>query len=186
MTYPHLGWRTRGYTPHYDGPGELQHIVFRLADSLPSKVVEELRNTQPKDRLLAAETGLDAGVGSRSLADPRVAGIVGNALRHFDRQRYELQAWCVMPTHVHVLALQMDGWPLAGVVHSWKSFTAHAANELLGRCGPFWARDYFDRGMRSERHAEHAAGYIEANPVTARLCASPEDWPWSSAFQRSV
>jgi hypothetical protein len=40
--------------------------------------------------------------------------------------------------------------------------------------------------MRSERHAEHAAGYIEANPVTARLCASPEDWPWSSAFQRSV
>lgn len=45
-----------------------------------------------------------------------------------------------MPTHVHVLALQLEGWPLYEVVHSWKSFTAHAANALLGRTGPFWAR----------------------------------------------
>jgi hypothetical protein len=184
MPGAHLGWRSRGYTPHFDGPGELQHIVFRLADSLPVKVVAELRNTSAEHRLEAAEAELDAGTGARTLADPRIANLVNGALRHFDGRRYELVAWCVMPTHVHVLALQVEGWPLSGVVHSWKSFTAHAANALLGRSGPFWARDYFDRGMRSERQAEYAAAYIEANPVAAHLCALPEDWPWSSAACR--
>lgn len=80
----HLGWRSRGYAPHYDWPGEHQHIVFRLADSLPAKVVAELRNTPLEDRLEAAEAGLDSGAGARILADPRVANLVTSALRHFD------------------------------------------------------------------------------------------------------
>lgn len=87
-----------------------------------------------------------------------------------------------MPTHVHVLASQLDGWPLAAVIHSWKSFTANRANQLLGRDGRFWARDYFDRAMRSEKQLERTHLYIEANPVTAGLCAVAEDWPWSSAY----
>ena len=85
------------------------------------------------------------------------------------------------PTHVHVLAAQVEGWSLASVIHSWKSFTANRANTLLARQGSFWARDYFDRAMRDEAQAERAHLYIEANPVTAGLCASPRDWPWSSA-----
>ena len=35
--------------------------------------------------------------------------------------------------------------------------------------------------MMDERHLLAAARYVERNPVRARLCARPQEWPWSSA-----
>ena len=55
----------------------------------------------------------------------------GDTLRHFDNQRYRLFAWCVMPNHVHVVARIFPGHTLAETIHSWKSFTAKKANDLL-------------------------------------------------------
>ena len=177
----HAGWRTRGYLPHCDAAETVQHVIFRLADALPAKALAELTRAPNAVRLDVAETTLDRGVGSCALRDPRVAGLVQDALRHFDGRRYQLFGWCVMPTHVHVLITQSEGWPLASVVHAWKSFTAHRANDALGRSGRFWAPEYFDRLMRDDRQAEAARAYIEYNPVAAGLCARQEDWLWSSA-----
>jgi putative transposase len=70
------------------------------------------------------------------------------------------------------------------VVHSWKSFTAHEINKLTGRSGPVWAVDYFDRFMRDEEHFHATVGYIEQNPVKARLVGSAEEWRFSSARRR--
>jgi putative transposase len=180
----HAGWRSRGYLPHYDASETVQHVVFRLADSLPAEVMQALEKAPKRIRLETAEATLDAGVGSRLLADPRAAAIVQAALLHFDAERYRLLVWCVMPSHVHVLVEQMTDWPLAQVLHNWKSFTAHAINGSLRRSGAVWAREYFDRMMRDDRQVEAARFYIENNPVAAGLCASAEDWPWSSAFGR--
>jgi putative transposase len=182
---PHAGWRSRGYLPHYDASETVQHVVFRLADSLPAEVMRQLEDAPKRVRFEAAEATLDAGVGSRLLADPGAAGVVQAALLHFDAERYRLLAWCAMPTHVHVLVEQMTDWPLAAVIHGWKSFTAHAINRSLQRSGPVWAREYFDRMMRDDRQLEAARFYIENNPVAAGLCASMEDWRWSSALSRN-
>lgn len=181
MRESHTGWRSRGHLPHYDGAGEIQHIVFRLADSLPARALAAVA-VAPKDvRLAKAEANLDRGFGSRALGNPRIAAPVATALQRFDGERHRLLAWCVMPTHVHVLVQQAEGWPLASVVHSWKSFAALQANRILGRSGSFWGRDYFDRAMRSDKQVERTGGYIEGNPVMAGLCEDPEHWPWSSA-----
>ena len=182
---PHGGWRSRGYLPHYDASDTIQHIVFRLADSLPAGLAEALRARRPAERIGLADAALDAGVGAGQLRDPRIAGIVEGALLHFDTARYQLLAWCVMPSHVHALIAQQEGWPLGEVVHAWKSFTAHQANRALGSGGAFWAPDDFDRMSRDERQAETAALYIEANPVKAGLCPTPRAWPWSSARRRA-
>ena len=88
-----------------------------------------------------------------------------------------------MPTHVHVLAEQMFGYPLSQVVQAWKSFSAHAANKILAQKKPFWAPEYYDRYMREETQFETAPAYIENNPVAAALCAAPGDWRYSSAWQ---
>lgn len=162
----------------------MQHIVFRLADALPPGVLRDLDNAPREIRLDAAETTLDAGVGCRALADPRLAQLVEDALFHFDAERYQLFAWCVMPTHVHLLAAQVSGWTLGTVVHGLKSFTANGANRVLKRVGPFWAPEYFDRMMRSPEQQERTIAYIESNPVVAGLCATPESWCWSSANAR--
>src|SRR5258707_9308414 len=36
---PHLGWFSRGYLPHWDQPGMMQSLNFRLHDCLPREVV---------------------------------------------------------------------------------------------------------------------------------------------------
>jgi len=73
---------------------------------------------------------------------------------------------------------------MSKIVHSWKSFTAHECNKLLGRTGKFWEREPFDRYIRNQRHFWTAMAYIENNPVKAGLCKYPEDWWWSSARLR--
>jgi putative transposase len=180
----HAGWRSRGYLPHLDAADVVQHIVFRLADSLPARLRDEFALKSPADRAEAVDALLDEGHGRHDLAIPPIAELTQNALLRFDGERYLLIAWCVMPNHVHALAEIRSGHRLDRVVHSWKSFTAHAANRLLGRAQRFWAPEYFDRYMRDDTQLAGTRAYIEANPVKAGLCNDPTEWPYSSASFR--
>ena len=174
-------WRSRGYLPHFDMPNLVQHLVFRLADSLPAKISEDIARSRHDDHVVAFDAVLDAGHGSRDLARPEIASLVQTALIGFDGARYRLGAWCVMPNHVHVLVVIKPGYALDRIVHSWKSYTAKEANRVLGRVGRFWAPEYFDRFMRDDEHLASTAAYIEGNPVKAGLCESVGDWRFSSA-----
>jgi REP element-mobilizing transposase RayT len=40
---PHLGWYSRGYLPHWDHPGMIQSLNFRLADAMPKPVLQKWR-----------------------------------------------------------------------------------------------------------------------------------------------
>lgn len=187
-------WHSRGYFPHFDGKGVTQHVCFHLFDSLPQSVLarwrQELGALPPKEadleRRKRIQEFLDSGYGSCFLKDDRIGEIIQNALLHFDGGRYLLHAWCVMPNHVHTLFTPLGERVMSQIVHSWKSFTAHACNKMLGRTGRFWAREPFDRYIRNQRHYLNALKYIEENPVKAQLCASAKDWKWSSAGLRVV
>jgi len=176
------GWRSRGYLPHVDGPNLVQHVVFRLADSLPPELRKELDRVRSGERVRAINAALDQGYGRRDLANPAIAELVQTALLTFDAERYVLIAWCVMPNHVHALLALRAVHRLDRIVHSWKSYTAKEANRLLRRSGPFWAREYFDRFMRDADHLARTAAYIEGNPVRAGLCENIPDWRFSSAW----
>jgi REP element-mobilizing transposase RayT len=181
----HKGWHSRGYLPHFDEPGLVQAITFRLHDSMPAERRAEWEALmQARDgavRRARAQAYLDAGHGSCYLADARIAGIVEDTLLLFDGERYRLLAWVIMPNHVHVLIETRSGWPLDKVLHTWKSYTAKQANALLGRSGAFWYREYHDRYIRNERHLEQAVRYVHGNPVKAGLAERAEDWPYGSA-----
>src|SRR5882762_7041529 len=181
MTQP-KGWHSRGYLPHFDSPETVQFITFRLADSLPAAVVEALDHREGNVHRVDRE--LDAGLGACWLRRPEIAVLVQDALLHFDSERYRLLAWCLMPNHVHVVIEMLDAQSLSDIVRSWKTFTARLANSQLGRRGPFWHADYFDRYMRDERHFLQTLDYVENNPVKAGLAQVPADWIWSSARHR--
>jgi REP element-mobilizing transposase RayT len=174
--------RSRGYLPHFDAPNLVQHIVFRLADSLPAQVAKDIARARRGDRVLATDEALDRGYGRRDLARSNVATLVQTALLALNGERYALIAWCVMPNHAHVLLAINAGFTLDRIVHSWKSYTAKEANRVLGRAGAFWAPEYFDRFMRDDQHLANTAAYIEGNPVKAGLCESVADWRFSSAW----
>jgi REP element-mobilizing transposase RayT len=187
-------WRSRGYLPHFDQPRLLQALTFRLYDAVPDTLVQSWkRELSWTENLPAADPCLvelrkriaryeDAGHGACWLQAERIASLVENALLHFDEQRYRLVAWCVMPNHVHGLIEVWEAWPLAAVVHSWKSYTAHRANQILRRSGDFWFREYHDCFIREDRHFLNAVRYIELNPVKAGLVRAKEEWRWSSAW----
>lgn len=181
-------WHSRGYLPHWE-IGELpQTITFRLADSLPAKVLSEWRDELAKvpagklglERRKRIEHALDRGYGNAHLADPRIALIVEGTFLRFHEVKYGLHAWTIMPNHVHVIATPLGDTTLSAITHSWKSFTALKANETLGRKGPFWAPEYYDRVIRDEAHYANAVSYVAMNPVKAGLCRRPEDWRFSS------
>lgn len=212
---PHLGWYSRGYLPHWDHPGMIQSIGFRLHDSLPREVLEkwkiELGLPPGGPASLPAKTGNelagkdagapgnqreielrkriaryeDEGHGACWLRNQPIGGLVEQALLRFDGERYRLLAWCVMPNHVHVLTETKLGFPLEKVLHSWKSYTASNANKILGRTGEFWQREYYDRYIRHAEHFIDAIRYIEGNPVKAGLAKHASDWPFTSARFRS-
>ncbi len=194
----HKSWHSRGYLPHFDQPGLIQSLTFRLHDSVPMDVIEQWRHelkltgneaaddpqcVELRKRIEAFE---DQGKGNCWLKIPEVAACVENALLHFDGDRYRLLAWCVMPNHVHAMIETKKGFPLGDVVHAWKSFTAKEANKILNRSGTFWMADYFDRYIRDARHFEAARNYIENNPVKAGLCKKPADWRWGHAGNAGV
>ncbi len=186
------GWYYRGYLPHCDG-GPLTHVVtFRLADSLPQDIVEHwkdelnhLSSADAKTKLFhRIEKCLDRGLGACHLREPRIGGLVQDALLYFDGKRYDLHAWVIMPNHVHVLFTPSEGEQLERILHSWKSFTSKKANWILGRDGSFWQREFHDRFVRDQEHFLSALRYIEENPVAAGLCRRKEDWKLGSAFER--
>ena len=179
------GWYTRNRLPHCDAPGLIQAITFRLADALPREVLQRIaRLRDDADKRRQLEHWMDAGLGSCLLADPRCAGIVQQALRYHDGNKYRLLAWCVMPNHVHVLIEPAEGVPLADILHAWKSYTAKRINRLLGRSGRVWQREYYDRYIRNDHHLAAVIRYIHHNPVKAELAATPEAWRFSSARLR--
>jgi putative DNA methylase len=182
-------WHSRGYLPHWEAGAIPQSITFRLHDSLPRTLLETWREElahlpdteATRERRQRIEAALDAGHGECLLRNSEVGALVEHALLHFDQQRYKLHAWVIMPNHVHVLITPFEGYTLSSILHSWKSFTAKSANQLLGRTGTFWLEEYFDRSIRNEEHYNRVVEYIHNNPVKAGLCVATEEWGLSSA-----
>jgi REP element-mobilizing transposase RayT len=172
--------RTRGRLPHWEGDRAIYFVTFRLADSLPraSRLEAELQRSRTQkpmaSRSRRLEALLDNGAGACYLANPKIAVVVRSALMCFDGDRYRLFAWCLMPNHVHVVFQPAEGNALAEILHSWKSFTAQQANQLLGKRGPFWQREYHDHLIRNAEQFTRAVHYVAENPVRVGLT----NWPW--------
>ncbi|HEX2889871.1 REP-associated tyrosine transposase [Vineibacter terrae] len=180
----HRGWYSRHYLPHFDAAHLLQVVTVRLADSLPTSIMAQVRRVP--EAQAETEAFLDSGYGACWLREPAVAKVVETSLLHFDGTRYRVLAWCIMPNHVHMMIEQMEGHRLGDVVGSWKRFSALQANRILGRQGPFWQTEYFDRFIRDGGHYHAAIAYIENNPVKAGLVEQAAHWLWSSAKHRTV
>jgi REP element-mobilizing transposase RayT len=184
------GWHSRGYLPHFDGRAIPQFITLRLFDSVPTSIldrwVRELEPANSKRNKITLqrriERYLDQGYGEALMKINSIAEMIQNELLYDDGQRYRLSSWVVMPNHIHYLLTRFETIELAQLMQSFKSLTSHKANNLLRRKGEFWMPDYFDRYIRNAEHFKKTVRYIENNPVKARLCEQPQDWPFSSAW----
>lgn len=196
------------HLPHYQPPGATLFVTFRLAGSIPQAMLYELMAESDRiEKILASipdpverarladieqrrqfsrwDRTLDtASSGPYWLSTPDVAQLVCDTLHFLNGKQYDLDAYCIMPNHGHVVfkpLLQQDGvyCPLAKTMHSFKTYTAKRANVLLGRTGQFWHHERYDHVVRDEAEWHRIVNYVLNNPVKAGLVADWHEWSWT-------
>jgi carbamoylphosphate synthase large subunit/REP element-mobilizing transposase RayT len=174
--------------PHREQPQATYFVTFRLADSVPQKLLQDWREEQdtwlkyhPKPwdwkterehhrRFVEErEDWLDRGHGCCLLRDSATAQIVADALRFFDGERYHLDAFVVMPNHVHALVQPAAHNSLSDILHSWKSFTANEINRVTRHHKELWMHESYDHIVRDWEELLNWRKYIAENPKKARL-----------------
>ncbi len=92
----------------------------------------------------------------------------------------EIWAYCLMPNHVHLIAVPDTEDSLAKAIgEAHRRYTRHI-NFRKGWRGHLWQGRFASYPM-DEVYLMVAARYIELNPVKARLVSKPELWKYSSA-----
>jgi len=94
--------------------------------------------------------------------------------------RVAIRAWCLMPNHVHLLAVPKTAEGLAPAVGRAHWRYTRAINFRHGWRGYLWQGRFASCPMDAA-HTLAAARYIERNPVRAGLVKRAWQWPWSSA-----
>ena len=181
--------------PHWRQWGTTYFVTARLADSVPAGVAKEwrqrrdawlrghgLESSAELDRLTERQrheyhreftakfhTLLDAGHGECFLARADCAEILIARLVAGHGTAYVLDAWCIMPNHLHALVEPGEAVTLGEIVRHWKGGSAFEINRVLSRRGSLWQAEAFDHIVRSEAQLKHFRHYIAMNPEKAGL-----------------
>jgi putative transposase len=196
----------RRHLPHYQPLGATFFVTFRLAGSIPAKIIERRARAGGRNHTRDHFERLDSilsptNLGPRWLQKADVARIVQDAVKFRDGVKYDLYASCIMPTHVHMVFRLFDGiaieipilalnnaakqnrklvvYPVTEILGSLKKHTALEANKILGRRGAFWKAESYDHVVRDGGGLERILWYVLLNPQKAGLVKSWRDWPWT-------
>ena len=91
-----------------------------------------------------------------------------------------LLGWCLMPNHVHLVAIPAHQHSIARAIGQTHHTFALHANRLRRRSGHFWQNRFYSCPV-GPSHLIEALAYVDLNPVRARLAHTPTAFPWSSA-----
>ena len=174
--------------PHWEQPGVTYFVTFRLADSVPQSLLAQWeeeraiwRRCHPEpwsedeareycERFTERmETWLDAGMGACHLRLEEVRREVESVLLCYDSLRYDVDAFVLMPNHVHLLITPCPGRNLKAVMKSIKGVSARRSNAVLRRSGTFWMDESHDHIVRDAGELATFRRYIEENPRKAGL-----------------
>ncbi len=174
--------------PHWTQDECAYFVTFRLADSIAQSRIKEYEELREKweehhrppysrkeqeqfEELFSERVNgwLDEGAGSCCLREPELAAHIAETLLHFDGERYELDEWVIMPNHVHVLVKPLENFGLSPILHTWKSYSAHAINKAANREGQLWQRESYDHIVRDSEELARIRNYIRRNPEKAGI-----------------
>lgn len=202
--------------PHLAPFGATFFVTFRLADSLPKDVVSLLKHEfQQQENKLKKDFPVDwkerarverkrmfgkyehflesSPLGECVLKKPAIAKIVADKLHEFDGEYYDLEAYCIMSNHVHMLLdfsrqiKNEDGFFLLEAPETYKQLdyvmmrikggTSFLINRALAKSGTLWAKDSYDHYVRDEAEYHRILDYILQNPVKAGIVKTWDEFP---------
>jgi len=177
--------------PHLYLSDGIYFITYRLADSLPSDKVTEVKAVKRDKKLGDKEKFkrllkkydeiLDSGLyGGKYLANSEIAEICKYSLHYPDGKDYELICYCVMPNHIHLVFELIEGNKgISKIMQSIKRTSARKSNQVLNQSGKFWQDESYDRLVRDEKELFFIIRYVLMNPVNAGLVTIWSDWKYS-------
>ena len=88
-------------------------------------------------------------------------------------------AYCLMPTHYHVL-LRVTADGLSHGMQLMSISYTKAVNKQQNRLGALFQGAFQSRYIERDEYLLHLSRYVHLNPVLAGLAQQPEDWEFSS------
>lgn len=174
--------------PHWRQSGVAYFITFRLADSLPQPLLRQWQEERavwlrwhqlpwrPDEQREYEERftnhmqeWLDAGMGECHMRRSDARAEVERCLLHFDEDRYDIDAFVLMPNHVHAIIKPAHGSELSKLLQGIKGVSASRRNKLLGYKSPFWMDESYDHIVRDAKELTAFRNYIAGNPAKAGL-----------------
>jgi putative transposase len=99
--------------------------------------------------------------------------------RIIEARRWVCHAFCLMPTHYHLLLEVGDNTLQPGMQYLNGTY-AQNFNRRHGRWGHLKGERYSAKPVLSDGHMLSTFRYIAQNPVAAGLCERPSEWIWGS------
>ncbi len=165
--------------PHIHPIGATLFVTFRLHGSIPQALLDDyqlkkswLEQQKFQGKLKTENEELEFhrywfrtfedalhnnNSGPAWFGEENVAAIMQESLHYRDNKDYRLDAYCIMPNHVHVvfapylsekelaayqtnrgLRFTSKVFTTSKIMESLKGFTARKCNKVLGRSGAFW------------------------------------------------
>jgi putative transposase len=115
-------------------------------------------------------------------SDDEVEEFVGLLREVKQRDDLLIYAWCVLPTHFHLL-LRTTSRPLWRSLATAQVRYSKGVNRRHGVAGPVWQSRYKAKLVEDQRYFEHLVVYIHLNPVAAGLVTDPAAWRWGGHWE---
>ena len=180
--------RSKRNLPHWQQEGACYFITFRLGDSLPQTLLDQWKReldiwmalhpkpwsieteAEYKERFTERrEQWLDACHGECHLRSPEMRDLVRTSLMKFDQARYDMDAFVIMPNHLHLIWQLRPGFDLSKELKGLKGASARACNLALNQSGMFWMDESYDRLVRDWEELSVFRRYIAENAAKAHL-----------------
>ncbi|WP_443924726.1 transposase [Prevotella sp.] len=148
-------YETTGNLPHWTQYGKITFVTFRLADSLPQNIIDNIKTEYESIKQQLLKEG--------NLKELEFLKV---------KKHNQLEK-----NHIHLLIEPKEQATIQQIIKTIKSVSAHKINSYINQTGSIWQKEYFDRIIRNEDHYNRVINYIRQNPSHC----SPSEyilWEW--------
>ena len=96
------------------------------------------------------------------------------------RQLVSIVAYCIMPTHIHLILKQNQKDGISKFMNKILDSYSKYFNLAHHRRGPLWEDRFQNILVETDEQILHLTRYIHLNPASAGLVKKPNDWAFSS------
>jgi putative transposase len=97
---------------------------------------------------------------------------------------FTLHAFVIMPHHYHLVIMLGKETTLSEAIGKVNENGSRLIKRAMKIRETFWQDGFHDHLIRPADSIRKYIDYVHMNPVEAKLVASPEEWPFSSAHPR--